>query len=173
MRHKIRQGGSAQPSVEPGNGNGGPRRLSAATRRQRHRVALGAGDAPEQQAAPAASGAAITGATDPRWVFAMQVADQLQGIALPFDLRQKLVGTAKVLGLTAFDANLIIAIVQDRARRGVPALQCPAAAEAQLAMVGLPGERRSSHRRTTWMIAAAVGLVLVLEVLTFLLVIKS
>lgn len=49
--------------------------------------------------------------------------------------------TGKRMGLTAFDCSLILAIVQDRARRGIAPEQCPAASESQLALVPLPQQR--------------------------------
>ena len=168
MRYKIRQRRNVLPMVEPGNGNSGSRGLSTAVRQWRRSVAAGASGMLGQKVPALTSGAMITSATDPRWVFALQVAGQLQGVALPLDQREKLERTAKVMGLTVFNANLIIAIVQDSARRGVPALECPAVAEAQLGMVGLSSQRR----RATWLIVATVGLVLVLEVLSLLLIVK-
>ena len=56
--------------------------------------------------------------TDPRWVLAVRAYSQLQGTALTFDRRQRLLRTADGLGVRPFDANMIIAIVQDHARRG-------------------------------------------------------
>ena len=48
---------------------------------------------------------------------------------------------ARAFGLSAFDANLIIAIVQDQARRGYAPAFCPTAGEPQLRMVPLPSTR--------------------------------
>lgn len=168
MRYKIRQRRNALPMVEPGTGNSGLRGLSAAARPWRRSVAVGASGMLGEKVPAPTRRAMITSATDPRWVFAVQVASQLQGVALPLDQREKLERTAKVMGLTVFNANLIIAIVQDCARRGVPALECPAVAETQLGMVDLSGQRR----RATWLIVATVGFVLVLEVLSLLLIVK-
>lgn len=56
--------------------------------------------------------------TDPRWVLAVRAYSQLQGSSLTPDRRQKLIQTAGGMGVRPFDANLIIAIVQDNARRG-------------------------------------------------------
>lgn len=58
--------------------------------------------------------------TDPRWVLAVRAYSQLQGTALSFDRRRRLMRTANGLGVRSFDANMIIAIVQDHARRGSP-----------------------------------------------------
>jgi len=81
---------------------------------------------------------AITSAADPRWVLAIRAAESLQGAILGPERRDRLVKLGKLMGLTAFDANLVIAIVQDQARRGHAPALCPAAGEAQLAMVPLP-----------------------------------
>ena len=56
--------------------------------------------------------------TDPRWVLAVRVWSQLDGSALTPDRRERLLATARRLGLRPFDANVIIAVVQDHARRG-------------------------------------------------------
>ena len=40
------------------------------------------------------------------------------GAVLPFERREGLMALAQRLGLRPFDANLIVAVVQDRARRG-------------------------------------------------------
>ena len=86
-------------------------------------------------------GRAIRGTTDPRWVLAVRAAEQLQGATLTPPARDRLVRMAKAFGLTAFDANLIIAIVQDQARRGYAPAFCPTAGEPQLRMVPLPTPR--------------------------------
>ncbi|MBL8990566.1 MAG: hypothetical protein JNJ48_03190 [Phycisphaerae bacterium] len=62
---------------------------------------------------------------DARWIFALRAADALEGgiaaIIRP-EVRRKLVDIAVRLGLRPFDANLIIAIVQDGRRSGRGAL---------------------------------------------------
>ncbi|XAL98752.1 hypothetical protein OT109_14330 [Phycisphaeraceae bacterium D3-23] len=83
----------------------------------------------------------ISGATDPRWVLAVRTAESLQGDVLPPAKRDGLMRLAKALGLTPFDGCLILAMIQDQARRGLIAQHCPAAAEPQLAMVPLPQAR--------------------------------
>ncbi len=65
--------------------------------------------------------AAGLSALDPRWIFAVQVAKCLDGgraAILRPEVRQKLVASATRLGLRPFDANLVIAVVQDGARTG-------------------------------------------------------
>lgn len=57
---------------------------------------------------------------DPRWVLAARAYSQLQGTTLTPDRRDRVLQTARLLGVRPFDANVIIAIVQDTARRGQP-----------------------------------------------------
>ncbi|TVQ62581.1 MAG: hypothetical protein EA378_04435 [Phycisphaerales bacterium] len=64
------------------------------------------------------SAAAVT-VGDARWVFAARVATALEGgrsAVLAPERRERLITTARHLGLRPFDANLIVAIVQDTAR---------------------------------------------------------
>ncbi len=74
--------------------------------------------------------AAAMSAEDARRIFALRVFESLEagaaGVLRP-DRRRELVSAAQRLGLRAFDANLIIAIVQDDARRGETALSKRAA----------------------------------------------
>jgi hypothetical protein len=86
-------------------------------------------------------------ADDARLVLAIRVRDALDGgraAILAPDKRRDLVGSASRLGLKPFDANLIIAIVQDAARRGEP----PTAGDAagRLAMVRTDGSRAIPRR---------------------------
>jgi hypothetical protein len=57
---------------------------------------------------------------DPRWVLAVQTAAQLEGDRLTPEARKRIERTAKLLGVRPFDANVIMAIVQDYARRKQP-----------------------------------------------------
>ena len=57
-------------------------------------------------------------ATDPRWAVAVRAQSMLQGSVLEPNARQRVMRTARTLGVRPFDANLIMALVQDRARRG-------------------------------------------------------
>jgi len=59
-------------------------------------------------------------ARDPRWILAMQTQARLQGAVLTPERRDQLLRSGKRMGLRAFEANLVIAIVQDRARRAQP-----------------------------------------------------
>ena len=65
--------------------------------------------------------AATMSPLDARWIFAVDVAASLVGgrsAVLPPEGRRRLVTRAGELGLRAFDANLVIAVVQDAAREG-------------------------------------------------------
>ena len=92
--------------------------------------------------------------TDPRWVLAARAYSQLQGTALTFDRRAQLMRTARHLGVRPFDANLIIAIVQDRARRGEDLGE----AAGTLAMIERPAKPRHSES-LRWAAAIATALV--------------
>ncbi len=107
-------------------------------------------------------GRPIAGFGDPRWVLAVRCAEALQGAVLPPDKRQRLVDLGKRLGLTPFDANLVIAIVQDQARRGYAPELCPSAGEAQLRMVPLPGHVDADGARRRRAIITAGWLTLIL-----------
>jgi hypothetical protein len=101
----------------------------------------------------------ITEATDPRWMLATRTASELDGEILRPERRDELVHFGKSLGLTPFDANLIIAIVQDQARRGCPPDHCPAAAESQLAIVTLPQPKPFNRRmlHIAWFVTALLA----------------
>jgi hypothetical protein len=90
----------------------------------------------------------LQGSSDPRWVLAVRTAELLQGNILSPERRERIVRMAKLFDLTPFDANMIIAIVQDQARRGIAPHLCPAAGEPQLRMITPP-------KRTT--ILQAIG----------------
>jgi len=95
-------------------------------------------------------------ATDPRWVLAVRTSEKLQGTILPPEARQRLMKLGHVLGLSPFDTSLVIAIVQDQARRGLRPSQCPAAGEPQLRMIPLPHTTiflAAIKRLTGWQIA--------------------
>jgi hypothetical protein len=57
---------------------------------------------------------------DPRWVLAQQTQARLQGAMLTPQRRDELLASGRRLGLRSFEANLVIAVVQDRARRRQP-----------------------------------------------------
>ncbi len=55
---------------------------------------------------------------DPRWILAAEIEKELDGSALPPANRRRLLQLAHRLQLRPFDANLVIAVVQDAARCG-------------------------------------------------------
>lgn len=115
-------------------------------------------------------GHALTGVTDPRWVLAVRVAESLQGDVLVPEKREVLLKLGRMMGLSPFDANLVIAIVQDQARRGYAPEYCPTAGEPQLRLVPHPGVNAFAARhagprrvlRIAMLIAAALALELFL-----------
>jgi len=116
---------------------------------------------PEAVPAPAVESPRIA-ATDPRWVLAVRTAEVMEGPVLPLDKRERLLRIGRILGLTPFDSNLIIAIVQDQARRGVAPGQCPTQGIAQLAMVSQVRPVSKAQRRVSF--AATVAALVVAEV---------
>ncbi len=116
--------------------------------------------APRDDAAP------IMDAADPRWVLAIRTSQCLQGAILAPEQRDRLLILARLLGLTPFDANLIIAIVQDQARRGHAKEYCAAAGRSQLAMIPLPAKARlkaAMQRRQPLRTAGLVAMFIALE----------
>ena len=116
------------------------------------------GIARENQAA--AQAAVGVSATDARWVFAVQVARGLEGgrgAVLPPERRQKLVAMGRAMGLRVFDANLIIAVVQDGVRSGEGGLSREV--EARLAFIrGVPESSDSWWTVAMVLLTAAMGL---------------
>jgi len=100
-------------------------------------------------------GAAL-GAGDARWAMACRVATRIEGgrsAVIRPEVRERLVTQARLLGLRAFDANLIIAIVQDAARTGREPLDDEVA--ARLRLVRAP----EVEARSVWpMVAASIAL---------------
>ncbi|MFT3685962.1 MAG: hypothetical protein QM783_13750 [Phycisphaerales bacterium] len=90
------------------------------------RLADGPAPSPRRLAAAAREVAsenhsAALSALDPRWALAVRTNSLLQGgraAILPPESRKFLVSLAKDINLRPFDANLVIAIVQDAARAG-------------------------------------------------------
>lgn len=101
---------------------------------------------------------------DPRWRLASETALALQGDVLPFEDRRRLLGLAQRLGIRAFDANLIVAVVQDRARRGEPIER----GAGIMAIVSAPAQPKSDGSRL-WiaavMAAMAIDAVLIVWLL--------
>ncbi|MFN3165840.1 MAG: hypothetical protein ACE37H_02115 [Phycisphaeraceae bacterium] len=133
----------------------GVRPVRRVVRRKRRRpITQGSGDQTQPQPSlrlvgvgapdvrpPTQNPTPIDSATDPRWVLAVRTAEMLEGDVLPPDKREALMRTGKVMGLSPFDCSLVLAIVQDRARRGVAPERCPAAGKSQLALIPLPRSR--------------------------------
>lgn len=121
----------------------------------------GAGRVIERAGDRVASVGTIT-AGDPRWVFAARVASQLEGgrsgVLRP-ERRERLMRTAKLLGLRAFDASLVIALVQDSARRGeVPSGYAPLSPGLGEALRAVPAVERGRDGES--MRAASVGMLI-------------
>ena len=55
---------------------------------------------------------------DPVWAFASQAMANMQGSILLPERRERLLQSAQRMGVQRFDANLVVALVQERARRG-------------------------------------------------------
>lgn len=123
-----------------------------ATGAPRLRLVPGGGRA--TPAEPTRPTTAIRDQADPRWVLAVRTAEQLEGTMLRPERRERLLRLGRMFGLSPFDCSLVIAIVQDQARRGHAPAYCPTAGEAQLRMIPLP--RRATllahlrGRRRAW-----------------------
>ncbi len=101
----------------------------------------------DRTAKPAGTAAPLS-PDDPRWVLAVRARELMQGAMLGPDDRQNLLRTGRVMGLTDFESNLVLAIMQDQARRG----QSLASAIDNLAMVP---RYHQAQGKATW--AAALG----------------
>ncbi|WP_432797417.1 hypothetical protein [Poriferisphaera sp. WC338] len=126
----------------------------------------------------------ISGADDARWVFAVRVSESMQGSMIDPSKREKLIKLGKVMGLNAFDCNLIIAMLQDQARRGNMPAYCPHLAQKQLEMITPAGRHRHlqitsnrkqpySKRTVTLGISVIIaGAILLMEVCLMLLFVR-
>ena len=83
-------------------------------------------------------GVELQGVGDPRWVLAVKAGELLEGTMMRPEKREQLILKGKRMGLNAFDSNLVVAIVQDQARRGYKPELCAGAGAEQLKMVPLP-----------------------------------
>jgi len=95
--------------------------------------------------------------TDPRWILAARTYASLEGSTLTPEKRARLQRTAERIGVRPFDANVIIAIVQDQARRGE-------SIDAALPTLNLlenpaPTGRRREQSPLLWIAAMAGGVV--------------
>jgi hypothetical protein len=111
--------------------------------------------------------AGVVNPCDPRWILALRTAQELEGEILPQEKREHLLSAGTAMGLSPFDANLIIAIVHDQARQGWRSEQCAAASAERLARVSLPKSTcgRWGGIRHVLVSSLIVGAVLGLEVL--------
>lgn len=73
---------------------------------------------------------------DPRLILARRTVELLEGEILRPEKREQLMKLGRVLGLSAFDVTLVIAILQDRARRGISGTDSDL--NGQLLMIGNP-----------------------------------
>jgi hypothetical protein len=95
--------------------------------------------------------------TDPRWALAVRTHAQMQGSLLTPERRERVLRTARQLGVRTFDANVIIAVVQDCIRTGRPLSD----AQGTLALLAHPRDRarpRHTWRRLAAAIAAATAM---------------
>jgi hypothetical protein len=103
---------------------------------------------------------------DARWKLAQETQGALQGTVLAFEDRRTLLALAQRLGIRSFDANLIVAIVQDRARRGEPL----ESAAATIAIIPAPTASVTTRARRWFtnniaLIAAVIILVMIADAL--------
>jgi hypothetical protein len=100
--------------------------------------------------------AASMSALDPRWALAVRASSLLQGgrsAILPPESRRLLVSIGRDLSLRPFDANLIIAVVQDAARTG----QDPLGADARTRLKMVPEPKQAQDPALLrWMIGAGM-----------------
>jgi hypothetical protein len=110
---------------------------------------------------------------DARWVFAVVVRSMLEGgsqAILPPESRRRLLSQAHSAGIREFDAGLIIAIVQDGARRGEWIAPASAASgerhevsselRERLAMVPRAGQKRNDAHRERLLARLVISCVL-------------
>jgi len=89
---------------------------------------------------------------DSRWMLAAEAQRALQGTILAYEDRKRLLALATRLGIRAFDANLILAVVQDRARRG----ETLDAAAGTVDMIPADSARVEPKDRASWLVAAVL-----------------
>jgi hypothetical protein len=113
-------------------------------------------------------------AMDVRWMLALKVQHALEGgvaAMLRPEVRRRLIDDAGSMGLRPFDANLIIAIVQDRARSSLP-IGGPET-DARLAMVGAPevpsATTQNARAFHMLMLGASLGLLVAAYVVNWIL----
>ncbi len=113
-------------------------------------------------------------ADDPRWVLATKTRQELQGPAINPDKRAKLLSLATKLGIRAFDANLVIAIVQDEARRGELPLSVTAPAPKLLdRLTIIPPVKKQPHNQSWIWMAITVVTTIALAAIIFLALVRT
>lgn len=103
---------------------------------------------------------------DARWVFALRAAGSLEGgiaAILRPEVRRRLVTEAQGLGLRPFDANLIIAIVQDGRRSGAGGLNPEV--ESRLTLIQAP-ELVPAARPARWL-GPLIGIAIMALTMTY------
>lgn len=118
------------------------------------------GDVAQENASAAVAG------IDARWVLAARVYALLEGARLTPESRERVLRTARALGIRPFDASVIIALVQDRARRGEgpiavwPLLEaCTPGTEPRPPRHASPARFRLSASSIPFLGAAVVGVI--------------
>lgn len=123
--------------------------------------------------------AATLSANDARWILARRAAEAIEGgraAILRPEVRASLVATGERLGLRTFDANLILAIVQDDARAGWshangPSCALPAAVVSRIGLVRPPSQEPTSERQQIAMrllLAFAAGAAITVAVIQWI-----
>lgn len=160
--NRLRLVGFPEPPATP------PRSRSAVTLTPPVRLsgrAINTPDAEQRQAVARANlDAARLSALDARWVLAVQAERALEGgqaAIIPPEARARLLVLAERVGLRPFDANLVIAVVQDAARSGEDPLGPLATDRLRLVREGdaspLYAPKTGGHR---WLLAGLVVIVL-------------
>ncbi len=91
---------------------------------------------------------------DPRWVLAIATHQRMTGSTLRPDARARLLKTGRTMGLNTFQCNLVIAVVQDAARRG----RGPAGAIDGLLVIPGPAPAVTGWSRVIgWVAALVIG----------------
>ncbi|MCC6679562.1 MAG: hypothetical protein IT445_01555 [Phycisphaeraceae bacterium] len=132
------------------------------------------GTEPDVQPAMSRPRQPIMQATDPRWVLAVRTSESMQGAILPPEARQRLMRLGHVMGLSPFDCSLVIAIVQDQARRGYAPADCPAAGVNQLSLIPPPPKTATFiaalKRINLWQLLTILGAAIIAELLVLRLI---
>lgn len=128
--------------------------------------------AENRRAAEMAAGATPSNREDALRILALRTAECLDGgraAILRPERRRRLLRVAHMLGVKQFDANLVIAIVQDNARRGAASTS---ATDPRLAVMTPPtGQRIAPPSALHWIVPQIVGAV-ALAALLFLALVR-